>query len=278
MSDEPTIDAALVAQLVRSQHPALDAPVTLLDHGWDNDLYRLGAAHLVRLPRRPEAAELVLNEQRWLPTLAGMLPVAVPAPVAVGVPAAGYPWHWSIVPWLDGEPAFTLADRSPLVGPLADALLALHVPAPPDAPRNPVRGVRLAVRDRAVRDRIARVDPTLLPLWERSLAAPVWDGPALWLHGDLHPANVLVRDGRLAALIDFGDVTAGDPATDLAAAWLFFDDPAPFRARLAHVDAAAWERARGWALLMATAFLTGSPAGSPMIPLGHEALDRLRTE
>ncbi len=273
----PMTDDALVSRLVRAQHPSLAGPVRLVEHGWDNDIYRLGDDLAVRLPRRPESAQLVLNEQRWLPTIARMLPLPLPEPVAVGVPAEGYPWHWSICRWLPGEPAWTMdaASRAGIAVQLADALAVLHRPAPASAPHNPVRGVPLAARDAAVRERLASF-PSLMQIWEDATSATAFTGEPVWVHGDLHPANVLVSGGRITALLDFGDLTAGDPATDLAAAWLFFEPEGRelFRARV-NADDATWRRARGWAAAMAAAFVVGSPAGSPMVPLGHAAIAQL---
>ena len=281
---EPQIDATLVERLVRSQHPRFSGPVDMLAHGWDNDIYCLGDEHLARLPRRAVAADLIAGEQRWLPTIAALLPVPVPTPVAAGLPEFGYPYRWSITPWLPGTAAFywSAAERDAVADQLADALLALHVPAPIDAPVNPVRGVPLARRDSALRARLPQFDDARVieRAWERALSSPPWTGPALWLHGDLHPANILLEertDGlELAAIIDFGDLTSGDPATDLAVGWLLFDcdGRARFRERMAP-DEATWDRARGWALNMATAMIAGSPEDSPMIPIGWAALDQV---
>jgi len=281
---EPQIDATLVERLVRSQHPRFSAPVDMLAHGWDNDIYRLGDDHLVRLPRRAVAADLIAGEQRWLPTLSALVPVPVPTPVAAGEPEFGYPFRWSITPWLAGSPAYhwPTADRGAVVDRLADALLALHVPAAVDAPANPVRGVPLARRDSALRERLPQFDNAsdIEKAWQHALTAPPWSGQGLWLHGDLHPANILLEQGAdgldLAAIIDFGDLTSGDPATDLAVGWLAFDAAgrAQFRERMAP-DEATWDRARGWALNMATAMIAGSPAESPMIPIGRAAVDQV---
>jgi aminoglycoside phosphotransferase (APT) family kinase protein len=302
---QPRIDSALVERLVGEQHPGLSAPVSLLSHGWDNDIYRLGDRHTVRLPRRIEAVPLIDNEQRWLPIIAQQLDVPVPVPAAIGRPGADYPWAWSICPWFDGAPAYTVAPahRIAMAEELAQAVLELHRPAPRDAPRNPVRGVPLSDRDGAVRGRLPSFEPALTEVWENAINAERWNGPPLWLHGDLHPANVLVNDPgadesgadspgdadrrmpRLAAIIDFGDLTAGDPATDIAAAWLFFDAAGRdlFHETLARggapgsggVDNATWQRARGWAVALATAFVTGSPTHSPMVPLGRAAIAEL---
>lgn len=262
------VDESLAARLVAQQHPDVAAPVRLVANGWDNALFRLGDDLAVRMPRRKAAVGLMRNEQRWLPELAARLPVAVPAPVRDGRPAPelGYDVPWSIVPWFDGQHGLAFDARSR--GGAAPALAAFvaelgAMVAPADAPANAYRGVPLAnraeeIRVRLVGGRIPDAD-RLLAVWERALAASAWTGPAVWLHGDLHPANlVFTPTGSLAAVIDFGDLTAGDPATDLATAWLTFDAAGrrAFRAELERrrdVDAATWDRARGWALVIASA-------------------------
>ncbi|WP_262853064.1 aminoglycoside phosphotransferase family protein [Mumia quercus] len=293
---EVDVTVPLVRGLLEDQHPDLAAlPLTLVANGWDNVVLRLGDDLALRMPRRALGAELVAHEQRWLPVLAPRLPVAVPAPVRVGRPSDGtrapaYPWAWSVVPWFDGRVVGETApaDRGPLARPLAEVVSALHRPAPDDAPRNAYRGVPLAARDAVFRERLAALGPPgadrLLRCWERALAAPVWRGPALWLHGDLHPANILVTDGAdgvsLSALLDFGDVTAGDPASDLATAWLTFDGPGrvEFRARVStagYADAATWERAHGWAVLFAALFLTSSDDAPVLRAIGEHALTQV---
>ena len=252
---EVTLTVEDVDRLIASQHPSLRGPLELVAHGWDNDLFRLGDDLAVRLPRRQLAAPLIEHEQRWLPRIAERMPVPIPAPVALGVPTETYPWAWSIVPWFGGRGASEsdAASRDAIAEQLADALLALHTPAPPDAPANPYRGVPLADRDGVVRERLAP-HPALLAVWEAALTTPAWSGPRLWLHGDVHPGNVLIEGGRMSALIDFGDLTSGDPANDLSAAWLFFTATgrARFRARFGdRYDDATWERARGWAAAFA---------------------------
>lgn len=261
------VDAALVSALVAAQHPDLVDDIRLVANGWDNAIFRLGDELAVRVPRRRDAVGLISNEQRWLPEIAERVPVPVPAPVRIGRPAPelGYDHPWTIVPWLAGEPAtgFEIAARDVAVNALAAFVDALAVPAPADAPANAYRGVPLANRDDDVRARLARGRVPdarrLLAVWERALAAPAWSGPRVWLHGDLHPANLLLApSGGLTAVIDFGDVTAGDPATDLATAWLTFGPRARrvFRSELERrrgVDEATWERARAWALVIASA-------------------------
>jgi aminoglycoside phosphotransferase (APT) family kinase protein len=282
---EVDVTTDLVRTLLREQHPDLAAlPLRVVTSGWDNVLLRLGDDLAVRVPRRELAARLVLHEQRWLPELAPRLGVAVPVPVRAGRPGAGFPWAWSVVPWFEGRLASGVPrpERGRMAGSLADVVARLHVPAPPDAPQNPFRGGSLRDRDAAVRERVASgavPDPArVLTVWDRTLAAPQRTGPPLWLHGDLHPANLLLTDdGDLAAVLDFGDLTAGDPATDLATAWLTFDADGR-RAfvdrlrRLTPTDDATWVRARGWALVMASAYLAHSDDDPAFTRLGREAM------
>jgi aminoglycoside phosphotransferase (APT) family kinase protein len=282
---EVDVTPGVVRALLHEQHPDLaDLPLHVVSSGWDNVTLRLGEHLAVRVPRRASAVPLVRNEQRWLPVLAPLVGVDVPVPVRVGHPSDRVPWPWSVVPWFHGRPAIELPPhaRGGLAVPLADVVARLHVPAPPDPPVNAYRGVPLRRRDAAVRDRLASgavPEPArVLAVWERALEAPSWDGPPLWMHGDLHPANLLVGDdGGLAALLDFGDLTAGDPATDLAAAWLTFDAEGrhAFRERLTGrlgTDPDTWVRARGWALVMATAVLVASDDDPLFGRLARDAL------
>ncbi|WP_421734014.1 aminoglycoside phosphotransferase family protein [Cellulomonas sp.] len=249
----------LARRLLREQHPDLaDLPLTWSGTGWDNALWRVGEHLAARFPVRELAAPLVTHEQRWLPVLAPWLPVDVPVPVRVGTPSGTYPWPWSVVPWFDAVAAHRtpVAGRAAWAPQLADVFVALHRPAADDAPVNPFRGVPIGPREHPLRERLDHLDladgDRVLERWRALAAAPPWDGPALWLHGDPHPANLLVHDGRLRAVIDFGDVTSGDPASDLSTAWLTFDGEgrAAFRDRLAYDDA-TWRRAQAWALHMA---------------------------
>lgn len=290
------VDPELVRSLLAEQHPDLTGDLELVANGWDNVIYRLGHDLAVRVPRRDVAAHLIAHEQRWLPSLAPGLPVPVPVPVRIGVPSPLFRWHWSVVRWVDGIDGADVAshDRTQLAVPLARFVTALHRPAPTapdgmvhqDVPLNPVRGVPLRSRDAAVRERLRELrtdyDTRLLAeLWQESLDAPVWDGPPIWIHGDLHPGNLLLdQRGGLASVIDFGDLTAGDPATDLATAWLTFrpESRAVFRALIddaTHADAATWLRARGWALCMGTALATSSDDNRRMSTLGSHVLGQL---
>jgi aminoglycoside phosphotransferase (APT) family kinase protein len=287
---ELDVTARLVRNLLEEQLPRLpDLPLELVANGWDNVMYRLGEEWAVRLPRREAAAQLILHEQQYLPEYARRSPVPLPIPIHLGRPSVDFPWPWSVTPWLKGLPAVLVSQesRNAAAADLATFLLAIHVPATPGAPVNPVRGVPLAARSDAVMDRLR--DSSRYPeagrlrrLWSEACAAPLWDGPGLWLHGDLHPANVLVRpDGRLAAVVDFGDLGAGDPAVDLAVAWLMFDGGARHRFMAAFgtaVDTATWARARGWAVVLATAMVSFSDDNPAMAGIGRFGVEQLLSE
>jgi aminoglycoside phosphotransferase (APT) family kinase protein len=276
---EVAVDEALVRALLASQFPAwADVPLAPLAFGWDNAVLRLGDELLVRLPRREAAAELVEHEQRWLPVLAPTLPLPVPAPVAVGRPGCGYPWSWSVVPWLPGVVAesagsFDLAGAAVALGQFVLALGSVDAPA--DAPVNPYRGVPLADRAEVTSERMSvlGVGADVRAAWRELVAVPAWSGRPRWLHGDLHPANLLVDGGRLSAVIDFGDVCAGDPATDLAVAWMLFPEAERevFR-RVVAPDDDTWARGRGWALSLALAILASSADNPLMAGIGRRTL------
>ncbi len=280
------IDEALVRGLLRAQRAELaELPVRVVANGWDNTIVRVGDEWMVRLPRREMAAALIANEQRWLPELAPLLPLPVPVPEFVGSPTADYPWSWSIGRWLPGQSAVEAPplDQAATAEALGEFVLAMHQPAPPDAPANPFRGVALEARAAAVGDRVAglgsRIDAArTLDVWEALSATPKWTGAPLWLHGDLHPSNMLTLDGRLSAVIDFGDLTSGDPGTDMAVAWMMFDAThrPRFRAVL-EIDDHTWQRAAGWALNLSLAYLTGDDSTS-MPAIGRATLHEVLTE
>ena len=287
---EVDVSPELVRKLLNAQHPDLAAlPIRALANGWDNIIYRLGDDLLIRLPRRTLGAEILLHEQRWLPVLAPRLPVPVPAPVRVGRPAAGYPWPWSVVPYLPGEVAARTppADPSQAAASLGRFLNALHTPADPDAPVNQFRGIPLADRDATVQDNMALlahsdIDTAAVnDLWETAKAAPPHDGPRLWLHGDLHPANILVDHGQLSGVIDFGDITSGDPASDLSVAWMLFPEAAhreAFWTHYAKADDSTKVRARGWALALTLVFLAYSADNPLMAEIGRRAYRAVLSE
>lgn len=256
---EIEVDEDLIRSLLREQHPDLARlPLADTGAGWDNLLWRLGDALLVRLPRRATAAALTVHEQRWLPELARRLPLPVPAPRRVGRPGGRYPWPWSVVPWLPGSPAdgAGLIDTVDAAVRLGHFLDSLHRPAPAEAPANPWRGVALAERTATFDERVsvlaAEIDvPATRRLWDRALAVAPWSGTPRWLHGDLHPANILLAQGTVSAVLDFGDLCSGDPATDLAGAWMLLPAGAMahFHAAYGGVDDDLEMRSLGWAVL-----------------------------
>jgi aminoglycoside phosphotransferase (APT) family kinase protein len=263
---------------LREQHPDLaDEEIEPVGSGWDNALFRVGRRWVVRLPRRHVAVPLLLNELRWLPVIAAWLPLPIPVPVRSGAPGCGYPWPWSIASWLPGETAEAQppADLAAAADGLGGFLAALHRPAPADAPANPFRGVPLTERDALLEAALVRLDPAVdrdavRTRWARARDAPPWSRPAAWLHGDVHPLNLLVHGGRLAGVLDFGDLTAGDPASDLAIGWMMFADRSRDRFREAvGADDDTWRRALGWALALGVAF---SSADGPVRAIGLRTL------
>jgi aminoglycoside phosphotransferase (APT) family kinase protein len=263
-ADEIFADAALVRRLLAEQFPQwADLPITPVEsYGTDHHIYRLGDRLVARLPRIGWAAAQAAKEARWLPVLAPHLPLALPEPLAIGRPAAGYPFEWSVCTWLPGRPASgALDDLDQAATDLAEFIIALRridtTGAPPRATRN--RGAPLAELDETVRRSIAalgdRIDgAAALRSWQESLDAPAWDGAEVWVHGDLLPGNLLVVDGRLSAVIDFGGLNVGDPAVDLQPAWNIFAGASRRRFRDevgAAADEASWLRGRGWTLYQA---------------------------
>jgi aminoglycoside phosphotransferase (APT) family kinase protein len=262
---EVVVDSEIVRSLLRTQHPDFgELPLEEAAAGWDNFIFRLGARMSVRLPRRLASVAMLEHEQRWLPTIAPHLPIPVPAPLRIGEPGKQYPWPWSIVPWLSGQPADVAPLKADQAKPLARFLRALHVAAPLDAPKNRSRGVPLQERAVAVEERMNRlaqktslVNPTVTKVWESALQAPPAE-LATWFHGDLHPQNVLVENGKLVGVIDWADIAAGDPATDLASIWMLLPTVAARESAIAEYgDAkpATWSRALGWAVNLATVLL-----------------------
>ncbi|MBN9216449.1 MAG: aminoglycoside phosphotransferase family protein [Mesorhizobium sp.] len=270
----PAIDAALVRRLVAAQFPHWkDLPVrSVASGGWDNRTFHLGDEMTVRLPSAAAYSLQVEKEHRWLPKLAPLLPLPIPAPLAMGVPAEGYPWHWSIYGWIEGETAKRerIADLPQFAADLAGFLTALKRVDPTGGPvagaHNFYRGGPLTIYDGEARQAIealrGRIDMLAVgAVWEAALAA-AWQGPPVWFHGDVAWGNLLVDDGRLSAVIDFGTSGVGDPSCDLAITWTLFEGRSRevFRAAIA-VDDATWARGRGWALwkaLITAAGLTGN--------------------
>lgn len=274
------IDEGLVRSLLREQHPDLaELQLQSIDGGWDNQLWRLGDTLAVRLPRTPRAPSLLRKEHQWLPILAPLLPLPVPIPVRIGEPSAQFPLPWTIAAWVPGEPA----DRVPITrgdqaaDRLAGFLRALHLKAPAEAPADPTRGVPLTTLTQAFDSGYRALASSGVPaevrgVWDEAVAAPQWQGPPVWLHSDLHPANVVVSDGTLSGVIDFGDLCTGDPATDLAAAWLLLPAGAASRFFDAYgdADAATIRRARGWAVLRGLGLVSIGLAWERGLPGGKQ--------
>ena len=282
---EIRIDEDLVRDLLSLQMPDLGGlEVTQGPSGWDNTIFRVGPQFAARLPRRQLGADLVAAEQRWLPELAGRLPLPIAAPLRFGTPQDGYPWSWSLVPWIEGEIAASapLRDRGAAAISIGTFCASLHTAAPADAPTSACRGIPLSGRVAAYESRLPMVADlvdiaAVNGAWQRCLAAPEFLGAPVWLHGDLHPGNVIVRDGVIAGVIDFGDICGGDPATDFAIAFMMFDaaDREVFREAAGAstgIDDGTWMRARGWALALGIMHLLHSADGPHHEKIGRHAI------
>lgn len=263
--NEVDIDVPMVLRLVESQFPrwADLAIEPVASAGTDNALFRLGDKLVVRLPRIDWAVDMVAKEQRWLPVLGPHLTLAIPRIVGRGLPGEGYPWPWSIQTWLPGQNAVVSRLGNPIqfARDLARFIISLQDVDPIGGPlpgsHNAGRGVSLAARDKATRKALRELKGEIdaraaAAAWREALDVPAWERPPVWLHGDLQAGNLLVQNGRLTAVIDFGCAGVGDPACDLAVAWNLFtsDMRLPFQETLA-VDEATWARGRGWALSIA---------------------------
>jgi aminoglycoside phosphotransferase (APT) family kinase protein len=286
---ELDVSEAIVRHLLIEQHPDLAAlPLRLVASGWDNVIFRLGDDMAVRLPRRELSAGLITNEQRWLPTIAPNLPLPVPTPLRVGGPSDRYPWSWSVLAWLKGISAATLEpdeiDHERVAQQLGEFLAALHVPAPADAPINPYRGIALTKRTDHLLAGLAilgdAVDAaSVLRVFERARQVRPWTGPPVWLHGDMHPGNVLMSDRQLSAVIDFGDICCGDPASDVAIAWMMFPSHARIAFRRAgRFDDDTWNRARGWAVALGVAIAAHSSDNPTMRAVAVTAIQQALTD
>ena len=256
---EVEIQDDVVRRLVDRARPDLTSLplLRLTTWGTDHVIYRLGDEYAVRLPKVDWAAEQCALESRWLPLLRHRLPVAVPVPVLVGEPGEGYPFPWCLSPWLDGDPVSSATPLTPLALDLAAFVLALQSVDTTGAP-GPAEGARggpLALADSATRESAERLRGStnvdaLLHAWAAGVDAAPWSGPARWVHGDLMEGNLLLQGGRLAAVLDWGGLKAGDPAVELMAAWSLFEGPSrmAYREALGFVDDAMWLRGRSWAV------------------------------
>ncbi|MCK9824697.1 aminoglycoside phosphotransferase family protein [Nocardioides cavernae] len=282
---EVVIDDETVRRLVDAQLPEwAGLPLRRLPPtGTDNQLFRLGDDLLLRLPRIDWAADSAVQEHEWLPRLAPHLPVPIPAPVALGRPGEGYPWHWTVVPWIEGDnPTPSTFDPAEWAVSLGTFVRACRdVPGMGGPVKTEGRGAPLPSLDAWVQEWTARADPAevsrdaVLAVWADALAAPAYDGEARWFHGDLHEGNLLVRDGRLAAVIDWGAAGRGDPAIELNAMWGYLPGSAAdlYRATVG-LDEAAYRRARGFALAPSISASTYYRETAPEIARG--ALETVR--
>jgi aminoglycoside phosphotransferase (APT) family kinase protein len=259
--DQIHSDVGLVRRLLEAQQPQwADLPLRPVSStGTDNALCRLGDDMVVRLPLRPASILPAEKEHLWLPVLAPELPLPIPVPLVRCDPVDEFPWLWSVYPWFEGEDATTAEVDCRLTAvDLARFIAALQAVdstgGPEPGPANWRRGAPLATRDNDTRRSISVSrglfdTAAVMAAWEEALATPVWEGPPVWVHGDIAAGNLLVRDGRVSAVIDWGCLGVGDPACDLIVAWELLDaeNREVFRAELG-VDDATWARGRGWAL------------------------------
>jgi aminoglycoside phosphotransferase (APT) family kinase protein len=283
------IDAALARALVDSQFPRWSGlPITPVEvDGWDNRTFRLGTELTVRLPSGDWYAEQVAKEQRWLPVLGPRLPLPIPAPVAQGAPGCGFPYPWSVYRWLDGELAVSapIGDLPAFATDLAGFLNALgRVDAtggPEPGRHNFFRGGALATYAAETFAAIEALGDEIpggaaRRVWDEAVGS-TWDRGPVWFHGDVASTNLLVRDGRLAAVLDFGSSGVGDPACDVVIAYTFLTGEARARFQADYdVDEATWARGRGWALWKALITLVGLlEENSPDAPRIRREIERI---
>jgi len=258
--NEVLIDVPLIEHLIKKQFPQwAHLPINpVTSAGTDNANFRLGDEMLVRLPRIDWAVNDVHHEQVWLPQLAPQLPLPIPTPIATGKPTEKYPWHWSIYNWIIGENAQLSQISNPVIFAqrLAQFILKMHQFNPSNAPLAS-RGSALSTRDQQTRSAIQALDgmidtAAVSHVWEMLLQTPCWEQSPVWIHGDLKPDNLLIQNGALTAVIDFGGTGLGDPAVDLQPAWnLFLDEARRVFRDTMNVDESTWARGKGWALSIA---------------------------
>jgi len=284
---EVEVTPALVHELLLDQFPGLSS-LTLQEEGsgWDNAVFRLGSDLAVRLPRRAIAAPGALIEQTWLPMIADHVPFGVPTPVHIGEPSHLYPWSWTVVEWFDGQVlgSVPVAAGGKLPMDLGAFMSALHRTAPEGLAPSSIRGCPLAWRDERFRWAVDQLgssvdEGAVVAAWHSALSIPDWPRRPVVVHGDVHPLNIVVDHERnLVAVIDFGDLNAGDPATDLAIAWTTFGatDRVIFKASCSSdglpIDDDTWARARGWALNFAILYLSNSADLPALHEIGERAL------
>lgn len=268
--NSPIIETSLVRRLIDSQFPQWkDLPIQFVAmSGWDNRTFHLGKEMSVRLPSAAVYELQVEKEHQWLPKLAPNLPLPIPFPLAMGKPDHGYPWKWSIYRWLEGESANSapINDLAEFAADLASFLVALHKVDTTGGPAPGLhsfhRGGSLSVYDVDARRAIAALKDKIdvfsaTAVWEAALISS-WKNSPVWVHGDISVGNLLVKTGKLCAVIDFGQLAIGDPACDLAINWTLFHGKSreAFQKALP-LDQETWARARGWTLWKALVVAAG---------------------
>lgn len=263
------IDATLIKKLIAEQFPQWkDLTIQpVATSGWDNRTFHLGSEMLIRMPSDSIYEPQVEKEQQWLPHLATFLPLAIPQPLAVGQPSTDYPYKWSIYKWIEGEPLAQASsyNREAIAKQLGKFIVALHEietkDGPPPGPHNFYRGGTLVTYDTETRNAIKKLKDKIdakkaIALWEEAIST-VWSKPPVWIHGDISAGNLILRDGQLHAVIDFGQLGVGDPACDLAITWTFFEDRDRdiFRS-IINLDDDTWMRGRGWTLWKSLLYIT----------------------
>ncbi len=281
---ELLVDEALVRDLLRVQFPELKAlALEKIGEGFDNYLWRVGERHVARLPRRALGVVPLQNELRWLDEVTSSVSLATPSPIRPGSPSDRFAWPWMIASWIEGTSGDEVSDDVLFdsASALATFVAELHRGAPSDAPRNPWRSVPLSDRSAGLEARLAdlRAEINVASAWalfERGSRAPQWNKPLVWLHGDFHPGNTVFRNRRLVGVVDFGDLCAGDPATDLAGGLLSlpYDALETFFATYGSVDGPTLERTVGWAVVFASMMVgLGRTARPRYARVGRRAFD-----
>ena len=264
------IDESLVKKLISTQFPEWkDLPIQkVASSGWDNKTFHLGGNMTVRLPSAAEYELQVEKEHRWLPKLGPFFSLAIPEPIAMGEPGDGYPWKWSIYRWIEGDSAAStkIADQCRFANDLAQFLAALQKIDAAEGPTPGLhsfhRGGALKVYDDETRRSLeglkGKIDTkTATEMWEEAIAID-WVRAPVWVHGDISAGNLLVKDGKLHAVIDFGQLAIGDPACDMQIAWTMFEGKSRqiFQKSL-QLDIETWNRGRAWTLWKALVVAAG---------------------
>ena len=282
---EIDINPKLVHTLLQAQHPDLaHLPITYMSEGWDNIMFRLGEEMTVRLPRRQKAAHLLKNEQDWLPKLTKDFPIPTPIPIRNGNPDTNYPWHWSVLPWLKGDTANLQQPDDDQVEVFIDCLKKLHQPATENTPKNIFRGVPLMERASDIDKRLTSlkaktnfITKEIEQIWQAAIHAPM-PSTSYWIHGDMHTRNILVHEGKISGIIDWGDMTAGDVANDLVPIWMLWANKSTRQRAfdIYEVTPELLTRAKGWGVYFAAVLLdTGLVDNPEHAEMGRVTLERL---